>query len=117
MTVNEKIIAALSPVVPVVVPGVYRPIKGAGAKEYIDFSYTSSPADFADDTPDAEVYQVIVRYTCPPRQDSLATRRRIKRAIAGIEGGVWPSEIDISDEDAQGYAYEFELACPIEEDV
>ena len=54
MSINETIIQAVTPIVPVCVPDVYRPDAGETAAEtYCTFTYTESPALFGDEEPEA----------------------------------------------------------------
>ena len=54
MSINETIIQAVTPIVPVCVPDVYRPDAGeTPAEVYCVFNYTESPDVFGDDEPQA----------------------------------------------------------------
>ena len=48
MTINERIIQAVTPVVSVCVPDLYDPNQENAADEFCVFSYTATPNFFAD---------------------------------------------------------------------
>lgn len=123
-TINERIIAAVAPVVPVCVPGVYAPDAGEAAEAvYCTFNYTEHPAQFGDDGPGVLRYQCQVHFFAPRLMaagvsgNTLATRKALRRALFAA-GFTYPSVTDASDwadtssrsgaRDYQHFVFEFE---------
>lgn len=101
--INEEIIAAVTPVVPVCVPDLYD----GNAEAYCTFNYTEVPDVFGDDEPHQIRYLVQLHYYCPTGENSLATRRALFRAI--LDADFTAPEIEnASDETDQHYVFEFE---------
>ena len=89
MSIEERLIAAVTPVVPVCVHGVYT-----GTEEvYCTFNLSQTPDSFGDDEPD----------TGDPR----ALRRQLRRALLEAELGAAIVE-DASDADNVHLVFEFE---------
>lgn len=99
MSINQLIIGALSPLNIPVVPDVYT----GQEKEYITFNYSTMGDDLADDAPRHERYLVQVHYFCPLKQNSIATRRRIKQRLFA-EDFTWPDENPGTEETGSGYS-------------
>lgn len=104
MTINERIAAAVEPVVAVCVPDEYN----GEAEEYCTFNYTEIPEAFGDDAPELIRYSVQLHYFCPLGRNSLSTRQKLRRAILAADFTA-PEVIPASDETGQHYVFEFEV--------
>lgn len=104
MNVNEQIIAAVTPVVPVCVPDVYR----GEAEEYCTFNYSEIPDSFGDDVPGLMRCAVQLHYYCPEGWNSLQQRRDLYRAILAADFTAAEVE-NASDGDGQHFVFEFEV--------
>lgn len=78
MTVNEKIIQALSPFGLKVTPDFY----GDGAEEYFTFNYADDRAsDFGDNEPIHVVAYMQIHYFCPVKKDYLKLKKEVRKAL------------------------------------
>jgi hypothetical protein len=86
--------------------------KGTNA-EYIAFTYTEIPDDYADD--DAGHYRVLVsvHLYAPHEKNTVALRREISRRIVAA-GFTRPSVTPASDATGQHYVFECEDAAGVE---
>lgn len=113
MSINERIIAAVTPIVPTCVPGVYVPGVGQENAVYCTFNYSENPDSFGDDAPEAMRYLCQLHFYAPQRSadgmsnNTLATRKALRRAIFAA-GFTYPSAEDASDEEYQHYVLEFQ---------
>lgn len=106
MNVNEVIIQAVTPIVPVCVPDIYRPDAGEKPAEvYCVFNYTESPDVFGDDEPQAIRYLIQLHLYLPLRQTPIRMKRQLRRAMLDA-GFIVGDFINASDEEAQHYALE-----------
>lgn len=119
MTINQRIIQAVTQVVEICVPDLYEPGENEPVAEvYCTFNYSSRGGLFSDDIPSFDIYMVQVHLFAPFGWNSLDTRKRIKARL--FEAGfTWPTEVDAGNEyktdDAQTQHVVFE--CEIEEGV
>ena len=90
MTVNDRIIQALSPFGLKVVPDFY----GEGEEEYFTFNYADDrAADFGDNEPLHVVAYMQIHYFCPVKKDYLHLKREVRKAL--LEAGfTYPSVTD-----------------------
>lgn len=90
MTVNEKIIQALSPFGLKVTPDFF----GGGAEEYFTFNYADDRAsDFGDNEPIHVVAYMQIHYFCPVKKDHLKLKKEVRKAL--MEAGfTYPVVID-----------------------
>lgn len=93
MSVNQKIISALSPLGYPIVPDMYS---GTG-EIYMTFSYGSYGGLFADDKPLSDIYLAQIHLFAPIGWDGAEARRQIKKALFEI-GFTWPEETDANSE-------------------
>ena len=110
MSINETIIKAVTPIVPVCVPDVYRPDAGeTPAEVYCTFSYTESPALFGDEEPEALRYLGQLHLYLPAGANPIHLKRRLRRAMldAGCAVG---DALNLTDLEGQHYVLEFEYA-------
>lgn len=106
MTINERIIAAVSPVVAVCVPDLYDPNQNEAVDEFCVFSYSEEDVFFADNKPMIRRYSISLVWAMPLKRESLSTKANLTAAIkkAGFDvQGVY----NVSTEEFQ--MYEFDL--------
>ena len=78
MTVNEKIIQALSSFGVKVTPDFY----GDGAEEYFTFNYADDRAsDFGDNEPTHVVAYMQIHYFCPVKKDYLKLKKEVRKSL------------------------------------
>lgn len=110
MTINEVMIQAVTPIVPVCVPDEYAPAVGEEAAEiYCVFDYTETPDSFGDDRPQAVRYVGMLHLYLPSGENPLKLKRQLREALldAGFAVG---DTTNASDADGQHYAMDFEWA-------
>ena len=105
MTVDAKIMAALSPFGDPVERSVYH----GDAKRYYTFNYTTLAADFGDDEPQHERYLIQVHLFAPLNENILQQVRKTKKALYAA-GFVYPDTRDSSDDDSRHIVFESETA-------
>lgn len=105
MTINQRIIAAVTPLVPECVATIYE----GDEPVYCTFNYNSVPADFADDEAEHEICLIQVHLYAPTGHDTLRLRRDIKKALHAA-GMTWPTYTNASDKDGQHHVFECEIA-------
>ena len=117
MTVNERLIGALSPLGLPVVPE----IDTTQQERCLMFNYSAVGACYADDMPKFELYLIQVHYVCPSGWNSVAERKAVKRALFQA-GFSWPEETSANDrsqtkrsEAKQHYVFECEWLEGIED--
>ncbi len=104
MSISEIVKGALGPVAPV------RADTYTGNEEvYLTFGYTSIPADFADDEPAHERFLLNVNLFAPTGYNTVALRRKVKRALADA-GATWPTLENLSGKEGQHLVFECEMA-------
>lgn len=77
MTVNERLIAALSPICPEIVPDEYT----GSAAEYMTFSYSELPAHFGDDRPEFTRYLITVDWFFPAGLSPRSRKKQVRQAL------------------------------------
>ena len=103
MSVNKAIMGAVSPIIPICVPNVYRGTE----LEYTTFNYSELPDDFGDDSPGTIRYLVQVHYFCQTDKNPLGEKRKIRNALSA-SGFTYPSTTDASDDEGQHFVFECE---------
>ena len=114
MTINERIIQAVTPVVSVCVPDLYDPNQENAADEFCVFSYTETPDFFADNTPQICRYTISLVWAMPIKRQSMRKKKDLTAALlsAGFDVlGVY----NVSDEDFQQYEFELEYTDFLED--
>lgn len=112
-TINERIIAAVTPVILTCVPDPFQPDTEEAPTEYCTFSYSEIPDDFGDDAPGAMRYLCQVHYYAPWKtgdgesNNTLTKRKALRRALFDA-GFTYPSVENASDGDSQHFTFEFE---------
>ena len=113
MSINARIIQAVTPVVSVCVPEPYDPASGDAAPEYCTFSYTEMPDSFGDDGPEVIRYLIRLNYYAPLHagnggsNNTMARRKALRQAIFSA-GFTYPSVENATDDEYQHFVYEFE---------
>lgn len=109
MTLNEKIIAVVSHVVPVCVPDLLVTEPGETPPErYCTFNYTELPDGLGDNCAALTRALVQVHYFAPLKASTLAVRRALRDAIAAVDDFTLPSIENATDETGQHYVLEFD---------
>lgn len=107
LTVNQMIIDALSPILPV------HPVGYKGeAKVYAILSVSTPTYVYGDDEPVFDLHQVTVEVYCPMRYNSIALRRDVANALGEIGECSFPSIGEASDDESQCFPFELELVLP-----
>lgn len=104
MTVNQRIINALSAFGIPVVPELYT---GSGGR-YFTFNYDLIPVQFAGNRPTYWKALVQVHSFCPLHENSIRRRRETVAALTGA-GFTWPEIVDASEKDHQHFVFECEI--------
>ena len=113
MSVNQRIITAVTPVVSVCVPEPYDPDSGSAEREYCTFDYTEMPDSFGDDGPEVIRYLIRLNYFAPriaaagESSNTMTKRKALRQAIFDA-GFTYPSVENASDEEGQHFVFEFE---------
>lgn len=108
MSVNEKIMRAVTPLVPVCRADIYRPAAGeAEADTYCTFTYTEAPSVYGDGEPEAVRYLVQLHLFLPLSQSPIALKRSLRRAVLDM-GCAVGEFLNLSDLDGQHHVLEFE---------
>lgn len=109
MTLNERIIAVVSPVVPVCVPDLLVTEAGESPPEkYCTFNYTELPEGIGDNAAHLTRALVQVHYFAPLKASTLAARHALRDAIAAVDNFTLPSIENATDETGQHYVLEFD---------
>ena len=106
MSINERIIRALSPLGLSVTPDTHRPEQG---DLYITFGYSVRGENHGDNVPQVEVSDVMI-HLWANRGENVLQQRRMIRLLMSQAGFTWPDETDAGDEDGQHYVYECQIA-------
>ncbi len=114
MSVNSKIINALSPLGYPVKPNEYT----GSAATYFTFNYSTHGVNYNDDEPGHEMNLIQVHFICPVNSDCLSTCKDVKKRL--FEAGfTYPSMLNVGYDDIsnkatigrkQHYVFECELA-------
>lgn len=113
MTINERIIQAVTPVVPVCVPDRYDPNQGEASATYCTFNYTEIPDSFGDDAPEDIRYLIQLHFHAPldaasgASNNTMAVRKALRQAVFAA-GFTYPTVQNASDDSGQHYVLEFE---------
>lgn len=104
MTLDDKIRAAVEPLVAVCVPDLYT----GEEKEYCTYNYNEMPAAFGDSRPHAVRYLVQVHWFLLLKKRPQPKKRQLGRALGETHLFTWPTVENASDELGQHYVYEFQ---------
>ena len=109
MTLNERIIAVVTPIVPVCVPDLLVTEAGETPPErYCTFNYTELPDGLGDNCAALTRALVQVHYFAPLRESTIKTRHALRDAIAAVDNFTLPSIENATDETGQHYVLEFD---------
>lgn len=109
MTLNERIIAIVSPVVPVCVPDLLVTEAGkTPPEEYCTFNYSEMPTGIGDNAAHLTLALVQVHYFAPLRESTVKTRHALRDAIAAVDNFTMPSIENATDKTGQHYVLEFD---------
>ena len=109
MTLNERIIAVVTPIVPVCVPDLLVTEAGeTPPEEYCTFNYTELPDGLGDNCAALTRALVQVHYFAPLRESTIKTRHALRDAIAAVDNFTLPSIENATDETGQHYVLEFD---------
>lgn len=109
MTLNERIIAVVTPIVPVCVPDLLVTEAGeTPPEEYCTFKYPLEPEALADDTAQLQLALVQLHYFAPLKMNTVPTRRALWQALASVDAFTAPDIENASDQTGQHYVFEFE---------
>ena len=108
MSINATIRAAVTPIVAVCVPDVYKSAAGeTPATEYCTFNYSELPEVFADGKPDVIRYLVQLHWMFPKGTSPFSKKKQIKNALHNA-GLTYPSVTNASDSDGGHLIFECE---------
>ena len=109
MTLNERIIAVVTPIVPVCVPDLLVTEAGeTPPEEYCTFNYNELADALGDNRAHAMRALVQLHYLAPLKANTVATRRALWQAIAAVDAFSAPDITNATDQAGQHYVYEFE---------
>lgn len=109
MTLNERIIAVVTPIVPVCVPDLLVTEAGeTPPEEYCTFNYSEMPEGIGDNAAHLTRALVQVHYYAPLRKSTIKTRHALRDAIAAVDDFTLPSIENATDEMGQHYVLEFD---------
>lgn len=103
MTIEDRLTAAVTPVVPVCVHGVYTGTEAV----YCTFNISETPENFGDDTPEATLCSVQLHLLMPVTSDPRELKKKLLRALLDADLGAATVE-DASDKDNIHLVFEFE---------
>lgn len=104
MTLEEKIRAAVTPLVPECVENLY----GGDAEEYCTYSFNEIPAGFGDNRARAVRYLCQVHWFLPANRRPRPKKKQLRQALAAVRGFTTPETVNATDETGQHYVYEFQ---------
>lgn len=103
MALEERIRAAVLPIVPVCEPNV----DPGEAEEYCTFNFDEQPEMSGDDAPQAIRYLCQLHYFLPKGRRPTATKKDLCRALLAA-GFTYPAVVNASDDVSQHYVFEFQ---------
>ena len=109
MLLEEKLVAAVVPIVPICRPHYYRRSPDEEMpEEFCSYYCDSYPVLFADGKPETVRKDFTMNYCCPIERNPETKKRQLSRAIADA-GFTYPQITDVTDPEdmAQTYAFEF----------
>ena len=110
MSIESRIRLALEPFEYKVYPDTYN-----GKDEtYFVFNYNTIPDDFGGNQPWYDRALIQVHLFCPHELNTVQLRKEIKLALLGA-GFTYPSMINASEENAQHWVFECEIAEAVDD--
>ena len=117
MTLNERIIAVVTPIVPVCVPDLLvTEADETPPEEYCTFDYTQTAGLAGDDGTDVGLARVQLHYLAPLKASTVAKRRALTAAIEETDEFSIPTISPATDELGQHYVFEFDALTEAEDD-
>lgn len=111
MSLNERIISTVTPVVPICVPDFYD----GDSPEYCTFHYFERPDEFADDIPSSIRYSVQLHFFTPIGNNPEQRKKDLKKTLFR-NGFSYPSITNASDDQYQHYVLECEYVEEVDLD-
>lgn len=111
MTINERIIQAVTQVIPVCVPDFYDPDSGTAEDEFCVFAFTETPDYYADDVPQVVRYSISVVLVMPLKRASLTKRNALILALEEADFVVQGVN-NLSTDEFQQYEFHAEFVEP-----
>ena len=109
MTLNERIIAVVTPIVPVCVPDLLVTEAGKTPPvEYCTFDYSELAEGIGDNAAHLTRAVVQVHYFAPLRESTVGVRHALRDAIAAVDEFTLPNIENATDETGQHYVLEFD---------
>lgn len=109
MTLNERIIAVVTPIVPVCVPDLLVTEAGeTPPEEYCTFNFPLYADALGDDAAHLQRALVQVHYFAKLKANTVATRRKLWQALASVDEFTAPDIENATDHTGQHYVFEFE---------
>ena len=109
MTLNERIIAVVTPIVPVCVPDLLVTEAGeTPPEEYCTFNYTELPDGLGDNGAALTRALVQVHYFAPLSESTIKPRHALRDSVAAVDDFTLPSIENATDETGQHYVLEFD---------
>lgn len=117
MTLNEKIIAVVTPIVSVCVPDLLvTEADETPPEEYCTFDYTQTAGLAGDDGTDIGIARVQLHYLAPLKASTVARRRALGAAIEAVDEFSIPTVTPATDEFGQHYVFEFDALTDEDDD-
>ena len=104
-SINERIRAAVTPIVPICRQDFY----GGEETTYCVFFVTEAPEGFGDGEPTGVIGRVSLHLFTPRGADTVELRHRLRRAISAAEDFTAPEVEDASDNKDQIHIFSFEV--------
>ena len=109
LNINERVIQAVSSIVPICVPNFYD----GGEAEYVEFEIDSSLDWFWDDAAHCVRHDVTLRWYMPLEQNVIEGKFSLLDLLT--DAGFYLNSIDdISDDVTQGYEYDLQYWDPLD---
>ena len=109
MAVDERIVAAVTPIVAVCEPDEYTPESGeAVSDEYCTYNFTEIPEGFGNNGPRTVRCLVQVHWFLPRGRRPRDTKLALCRALCAA-GFTYPRVENVSDSTGQHYVFECEV--------
>ena len=109
MTLNERIIAVVTPIVPVCVPDLLVTKAGETPPDrYCTFNYSELAEGIGDNAAHLTRAVVQVHYFAPLRESTIKARHALRDAIAAVDNFTIPSIENATDKTGQHYVLEFD---------
>ena len=109
MDPSERLCAAVTPLVSICQPNVYQPDIGDAEDVYCTYNFNDLPGVFAEGSPNAIVYLVMLHLYAPNGRDCRELMADLAFALHRA-GFTYPAITDASDKDGQHFVFECQTA-------